>query len=145
MLKPTASPKTPSARRCTRSISSAPSPRLRDKGEGEETIAAAFGVTAAVVKQRLKLAHASPVLLAAYEKDELTLEQLMAFCLVDDHKRQEQVFAALDAQWNKNPQTIRRMLTETAVAADDCRALFVGTDAYEAADGTSFVSYRFAT
>ena len=38
---------------------------LADKGEGEETVAAAFGVTAAVVKQRLRLAKASPVLLQA--------------------------------------------------------------------------------
>lgn len=108
---------------------------LRDKGEGEETIAAAFGVTAAVVKQRLKLANASPVLLKAYEANELSLDQLMAFCLVDDHKRQEQVFSALGAQWNKDPRSIRRMLTETAVSADDPRALFVGAPAYEAAGG----------
>ena len=109
--------------------------RLRDKGEGEETIAAAFGVSTAVVKQRLKLANASPVLLTAYENAELKLEQLMAFCLADDHKRQEQVFAALGAQWNKNPDTIRRMLTETAVEASDPRALFVGAQAYQAAGG----------
>ena len=44
---------------------------LRDKGEGEETIAAAFGVTPAVVKQRLRLANASPQLLNAYENDEI--------------------------------------------------------------------------
>ena len=66
---------------------------LADKGEGEETIAAAFGVSTAVVKQRLRLANASPLLLQAYEDDDITLDQLMAFCLVDDHKRQEEVFA----------------------------------------------------
>ena len=43
---------------------------LRDKGQGEDTIAAAFGVTPAVVKQRLRLANASPLLLKAYEDDE---------------------------------------------------------------------------
>ena len=42
---------------------------LRDKGQGEDTIAAAFGVTPAVVKQRLRLANASPLLLKAYEDD----------------------------------------------------------------------------
>ena len=36
---------------------------LADQGQGEETIAAAFRVTPAVVKQRLRLAKASPVLL----------------------------------------------------------------------------------
>src|SRR5208337_1593017 len=64
---------------------------LRDKGQGEDTIAAAFGVTPAVVKQRLRLANASPLLLKAYEDDEMSLEQLMAFCIVEDRKRQEEV------------------------------------------------------
>jgi ParB family chromosome partitioning protein len=108
---------------------------LRDKGEGEETIAAGFGVTSAVVKQRLRLAKASPVLLQAYEEDALTLDQLMAFCLIDDHKRQDDVFATIKSHWNKSPDTIRRMLTEKTVRADDPRALFVGADAYKAAGG----------
>ena len=74
---------------------------LADKGEGEETIAAAFNVSAAVVKQRLRLSKASPRLLKAYEEDEISLEQLMAFCLTDDLARQEQVFDAIQKQWNK--------------------------------------------
>ena len=108
---------------------------LRDKGEGEESIAAAFGVTPAVVKQRLRLANASPLLLKAYENDEIKLDQLMAFCLIDDHKRQEEVFAAIQSQWNKDPKTIRRMLTEKTVRADDPRALFIGAEAYKSAGG----------
>ena len=76
---------------------------LADKGEGEETIAAAFNVSAAVVKQRLRLSKASPLLLKAYEEDEISLEQLMAFCLTDDLARQEQVFTAIQKQWNKAP------------------------------------------
>ena len=108
---------------------------LRAKGEGEDSIAAAFGVTPAVVRQRLRLANASPRLLQAYENDELTLEQLMAFCLIDDHKRQDAVFATIQGYWNKTPETIRRLLTEKAVRADDTRALFIGTEAYQAAGG----------
>ena len=108
---------------------------LQDKGEGEETIAAAFGVTPAVVKQRLRLANASPQLLKAYENDEIKLDQLMAFCLIDDHKRQDEVFTAIKSHWNKGPDAIRRMLTEKTVRADDPRALFVGADAYKVAGG----------
>ena len=108
---------------------------LHEKGEGEESIAAAFGVTPAVVRQRLRLANASPKLLKAYEDDEITLDQLMAFCLIDDHKRQEEVFAAIKSHWNKGPETIRRMLTEKTVRADDARAVFVGAEAYQAAGG----------
>jgi ParB family chromosome partitioning protein len=52
---------------------------LREKGQSEEEIAAAFFVTTAVVKQRLRLASVSPKLLDAYAEDALTLDQLMAF------------------------------------------------------------------
>ena len=108
---------------------------LRDKGQGEDSIAAAFGVTPAVVKQRLRLAKASLLLLKAYENDEIELEQLMAFCLIDDHERQDEVFIAIKTSWNKGPDAIRRMLTEKTVRADDRRALFVGAEAYKAAGG----------
>jgi len=108
---------------------------LRAKGQGEEEIAAAFGVTAAVVRQRLKLAAASPALLDAYAEGAMTLDQLMAFCVSDDHARQEQVWATIQRGWNKEPHIIRRMLTEGAVRATDRRARFVGIEAYEAAGG----------
>ena len=108
---------------------------LADQGQGEETIAAAFRVTPAVVKQRLRLAKASPVLLTAYREDEITLEQLTAFCLTEDHARQEQVLEAIGRQWNKSPEAIKRMIAETSVDAEDRRALFVGLAAYEAAGG----------
>jgi ParB family chromosome partitioning protein len=108
---------------------------LRNKGEGEESIAAAFGVTPAVVKQRLRLANASPHLLKAYEDGEIDLDQLMAFCLIEDHKRQEDVFVAIQSHWNKDARAIRRLLTEKTVRTDDARAVFVGAEAYEAAGG----------
>ena len=59
----------------------------------------------------------------------------MAFCLVDDHTRQDEVFAIIKTNWNKGPNDIRRMLTEKTVRADDRRALFIGADAYKAAGG----------
>ena len=65
----------------------------------------------------------------------MTLEQLMAFTVTDDHARQEQVWEALQQSYNKEPYLIRRMLTEGAVRASDRRARFVGVDAYEAAGG----------
>jgi ParB family chromosome partitioning protein len=52
---------------------------LREKGQSEEEIAAAFFVSVAVVKQRLRLASVSPKLLDVYADDGLTLDQLMAF------------------------------------------------------------------
>ncbi|MFO0285049.1 MAG: ParB/RepB/Spo0J family partition protein, partial [Brevundimonas sp.] len=109
---------------------------LRDKGQSEEEIAAAFFTSAHVVKQRLRLAGVSPKLLDIYAEDGMTLEQLMAFTVSADHPRQEQVWETIASSWSKEPYQIRRMLTETTVRASDRRAMFVGLDAYEAAGGT---------
>ncbi|AMY72207.1 nuclease (plasmid) [Frigidibacter mobilis] len=108
---------------------------LREKGQGEEVIAAAFFVTPQTVKQRLKLAAVAPTLLEVHAEDGMTLEQLMAFTVNPDHARQVQVWDAVKNSWNKEPYAIRRMLTETSVRASDRRAVFVGVDAYEAAGG----------
>jgi ParB family chromosome partitioning protein len=109
---------------------------LREKGQSEEGIAAAFFVSVNVVKQRLKLASVSPALLDVYAEDGMTLDQLMAFTVSGDHERQEQVFERLKASYDKQPYVIRRMLTEGAVRASDKRAQFIGLDAYVAAGGT---------
>jgi len=108
---------------------------LREKGQGDEAIAAAFFVTPQVVKQRLKLAAVAPALLDVYAEDGMTLEQLMAFTVNPDHDRQMQVWDVISSSWNKEPFQIRRMLTETSVRASDRRAMFVGAEAYEAAGG----------
>ncbi len=68
---------------------------LREKGQSEEEIAAAFFVSVTVVKQRLRLASVSPQLLDVYAEDGMTLDQLMAFTVNGDHERQEQVFERL--------------------------------------------------
>ena len=108
---------------------------LRDKGLGEEEIAARFFVTPTVVKQRLRLAAVSSTLLDVYAEDGMTLEQLMAFTVTSDHARQEQVWDGVSHSYNKEPYHIRRQLTEGAFRAADRRAQFVGLDAYQAAGG----------
>lgn len=107
---------------------------LREKGQSEEDIAAAFFVSVGVVRQRLRLAAVSPRLLEVYAEDGLSLDQLMAFTVNPDHERQEQVYEALARAYSKEPHQIRRLLTEGAVRASDRRAQFVAT-AYEEAGG----------
>jgi ParB family chromosome partitioning protein len=109
---------------------------LREKGMGEEEIAAVFFVSVQVVKQRLKLASVSLRLLDVYAEDGMTLDQLMAFTVNPDHERQEQVWEALQHSHTREPYYIRRLLTEGAVRASDKRAQFVGLEAYEAAGGS---------
>ena len=108
---------------------------MREKGKSEEEIAAAFFVSASIVKQRLRLAAIAPSLLEAYAEEDLTLDQLMAFTVNPDHERQEQVWEALQRHYSKQPYEIRRMLTEGAVRASDRRAQYVGLDAYVDAGG----------
>ncbi|WP_292200596.1 DNA-binding protein, partial [Mesorhizobium sp.] len=109
---------------------------LREQGLDVEEIAARFFVSAATVKQRLRLASVSPKLLELYEKDEIRLEQIMAFSISNDHARQEQVWERISGNPHmQEPYYIRRLLTETTVRADDRRAIYVGAEAYEAAGG----------
>src|SRR5258705_5466378 len=105
-----------------------------ERGFGAEEIAARFGVTPHVVRQRLRLAAVSPKLMQVYRDGGLTLDQLMAFAITEDHARQEAVYERLS--YNRDASTIRRLMTETHVAATDRRAVFVGHEAYTEAGGT---------
>ncbi|MBC8719950.1 ParB/Srx family N-terminal domain-containing protein [Ochrobactrum sp. Marseille-Q0166] len=105
-----------------------------NRGWGAEEIAARFGISAHVVKRRLRLGAVSPKLMQVYREGDLTLDQLMAFAITDDHARQEQVFENL--HYNKDPSIIRRDLIRTHVQANDRKAVFVGLEAYTEAGGT---------
>ncbi len=105
------------------------------EGRPIEDIAADFGVTPLVVQRRLKLANVSPRLLADYRADAVTLDQLMALAITDDHTAQEAAFYE-SPQWQRSPQALREHLTEREIdATRDALARFVGIEAYEAAGG----------
>ncbi|HEX4409025.1 MAG TPA: ParB N-terminal domain-containing protein [Xanthobacteraceae bacterium] len=105
-----------------------------EDGLAAEDIAARFGVTAAVVRQRLKLGAVSPKLMALYRRDEMSLNQLSAFAITDDHERQERVWSNLSLH-NRSRHAILAALSEGQIPSDDRRALFVGEAAYEKAGG----------
>jgi ParB family chromosome partitioning protein len=113
--------------------------RMVDEGAGVETVAAHFGVSVAVVQRRLKLANVAPALVALYPEGAMSLEQLMALTVSDDHAAQLQV-------WNERPYHRRTpselrsaLLGETSIASDSVLATFVGRDAYLAAGGSEQV------
>ncbi|HFL2190802.1 TPA: chromosome partitioning protein ParB, partial [Pseudomonas putida] len=87
------------------------------------------------VQRRLKLANVSPRLLADYRAEALTLDQLMALAITDDHTAQETAF--YDAPtWQRNPSQLRDRLTEREIDAYRHPLVrFVGLDTYEAAGG----------
>jgi ParB family chromosome partitioning protein len=104
------------------------------RGLGAEEIGARFGVSAQVVRQRLRLGAVSPNLMERYRSGDLTLDQMMAYAVSEDHARQEQVLEQLGT--DRPPYLIRRTMTETKVTATDRRAIFVGAEAYGEAGGT---------
>jgi len=105
------------------------------EGRPIEDIAADFSVTPLVVQRRLKLANVSPRLMADYRADAVTLDQLMALAVTDDHALQDAAF--YDApQWQRSPSALRDRLTEREIDAYRHPLVrFVGLDAYEQAGG----------
>ncbi|AWB76567.1 ParB/RepB/Spo0J family partition protein [Stenotrophomonas maltophilia] len=105
------------------------------EGRPIEDIAADFSVTPLVVQRRLKLANVSPRLMADYRADAVTLDQLMALSITDDHAAQESAF--YDAPtWQRQPSALRDRLTEREIDAYRHPLVrFVGLDTYEAAGG----------
>ncbi|WP_219953228.1 ParB/RepB/Spo0J family partition protein [Dickeya zeae] len=105
------------------------------EGRPIEDIAADFSVTPLVVQRRLKLANVSPRLMADYRADAVTLDQLMALAITDDHAAQESAF--YDAPtWQRQPSALRERLTEREIDAYRHPLVrFVGLDTYEAAGG----------
>jgi len=107
---------------------------LVDDGSTPAEIAARFGISETAVKQRLKLARVSPTVFQAYKDGKLSLEQVQAFTVSDDHTAQDNVLENL-SEWNDDADTIRDSLTENDICASDKRARFVTVAAYEEAGG----------
>ena len=107
---------------------------LVKEGRPIEDIAADFGVTPLVVQRRLKLANVSPRLLADYRAGAVTLEQLMALTITDDHAAQESAFYGAP-EWQRVASALRERLTEREIDATHPLVRFAGLDAYTAAGG----------
>ena len=97
---------------------------LAAEGRAIEDIAADFGVTPLVVRRRLRLANVSPRLLAACEAGEVSIEQLMALAITDDHKAQEAAWFEAP-QWQRSPDALREHLTQDEIDAgrEPCRQI----------------------
>jgi ParB family chromosome partitioning protein len=107
---------------------------LVDNGHSTADIAARRGCPESHVVKLLKLANCSPVLLKAYREGELSLEQLMAYAVTDDHEAQERVFQQEGD--HTSAFHIRRLLTQNEVSGTDRRVRFVGLKAYEKHGGS---------
>jgi ParB family chromosome partitioning protein len=108
---------------------------MLDAGKPLHDVAAHFGVPDLVVKQRLKLANVNPELVQIYRNDGMSLEQLQALAITDNHEAQRQAWFTAQHDWERSPRDLRDKLTRREARADDTLAKFVGLEAYEAAGG----------
>jgi ParB family chromosome partitioning protein len=106
-----------------------------DAGKSITDVAAHFSITETVVKQRLKLANVHPKLIKVYREDGMSLQQLQALAITDDHKAQLEAWTKPRNEWERDAQSLRQRLTAKEIRSTDPRAKFVGVDAYEAAGG----------
>ncbi|WP_240201981.1 ParB/RepB/Spo0J family partition protein [Burkholderia sp. LMG 13014] len=108
---------------------------LAEEGRSIDYIAALFSAAPITIKRRMKLASASPKLLALLREDAITLDQLSALSLTDDHETQERTWFEAN-EWQRQPNYLRQAITRTEIDASRSRLVrFVGLDAYEAAGG----------
>ncbi|CVI17471.1 putative plasmid stabilization protein [Agrobacterium fabacearum CFBP 5771] len=108
--------------------------QLAESGMAPDTIAARFGQSVTTVRQRLKLANLSPKVLDVMREDGMTLEQARALAITDSHEEQERAWFD-SPSYNRDPRTLRALLTGEHVRSTDRLARFVGLDAYETAGG----------
>lgn len=101
-------------------------------GAGVQDLAVCFGLSPLTVQRRLKLANVSPNLFGLFRQGQLTLDQLMALALTDDHATQEAAWAAAP-EHDKSPRRLRALIAGDGLSPAVIR--FVGLQAYEAAGG----------
>lgn len=106
-----------------------------DEKKSIADVAAHFSISEIVVKQRLKLANVHPKLVQVYRDDGMSLQQLQALAITDDHKAQLDAWTKPKNSWEREAHALRQRLTEKEIRSSDPRVKFIGLAAYEAAGG----------
>jgi ParB family chromosome partitioning protein len=108
---------------------------MTDAGKSIVDVAAHFGIDERVVKQRLKLANVDPQLVQIYRDGGMSLEQLQALALTDDHEAQRKAWFGPKESYQRGAYALREALTKGDVPASNSIARMVGLEAYQAAGG----------
>jgi ParB family chromosome partitioning protein len=85
-------------------------------------VAAHFGVEPIVVKQRLKLANVNPQLVQIYREDGMSLEQLQALALTDNHEAQRQAWFTAQHDYERSPRDLRERITQREIESASTRS-----------------------
>ncbi|NBJ34246.1 ParB N-terminal domain-containing protein [Serratia fonticola] len=99
-------------------------------------IGALLGFSTRHVQKCLRLATMAPALLDALAEDAISLDQLQALSVIDDHSRQCDVWNNAFG-WKKEPRHLRDAALEGGVSAkNNSQLAFIGRETYEAAGGS---------
>lgn len=108
--------------------------RMAETGAGIPAIAAAFAVTEAHVRRRLKLATLPEPVLDALRAGEISYGHATQFTLCNDENRALSVLGELRGR-EMSEHNLRRLLQSGSISPTDRRVRFVTLEAYEAAGG----------
>jgi ParB family transcriptional regulator, chromosome partitioning protein len=111
---------------------------MAQQGASVASIANKFGESEVHVQRRLKMACVAPDLFALYRKQDMTLDQLMAFAATDDKALQVSVWNSLPPH-SRSAYYIKKQLFQEEVSAKDRRLKIVSLDEYKAAGGQTRV------
>lgn len=108
---------------------------MLDAGQSVDDVAAAYGVSTLVVRQRMKLANCATMLIDAYRKGDISMAALQAYALTDDHERQVDTYMSLGKHGRDSVYSVRDAMSRGKLPSTDSLVKYVGLDAYRKAGG----------
>ena len=107
---------------------------LANNGDSVEMIATKFGYKASYVRKLMKLANMAPELMQLLRNNKISLNQLIALSITDDHDLQLKAWE--NCSFDKSPKDLRRLaLNEEEPVSDNKYIKVIGIDAYRDAGG----------
>lgn len=100
-----------------------------------DAVAKRFGVTRRFIDGRLRLADLAEPIFTALAENRITLDMAKAYASTASHEAQLSTWNTYGSISHYNADSIRRIIANDMMRADDPVALLVGAEAYEAAGG----------
>lgn len=110
--------------------------RLNAAGADVDDIAGRYGITTAIVRQRLALGTLSAPILKAWRKGTINADTAQAFAAIRDKRKQAAAWKELNNDGHVTASRVRAFVVKDRPRLNDERLAFVGLDAYKAAGGT---------
>ena len=100
-----------------------------------DAVAKRFGVTRRFIDGRLRLADLAEPIFTALAENRITLDMAKAYASTASHEAQLSTWTTYGSMSHYHADSIRRIIANDMMRADDPVALLVGAEAYEAAGG----------